>query len=513
MPTTLSLPEEFERYTAALMGDELWTTLRQGLAEEPPVSIRMNPFKAPQVKDATVPSSPILNTEPLTDIVPWCPLGRYLSSRPAFTFDPLLHAGAYYVQEASSMFIHEVLRQVVQSPVNMLDLCAAPGGKSITCRAALPEGSLLFSNEPMKVRASILSENIRKMGHPDIIVTNNFAKDYARSGLLFDVVLTDVPCSGEGMFRKDAGAIAEWSTENVAQCWQLQRSIVSDIWPCLKPGGILIYSTCTFNAHEDEENVAWIAKELGASFVKIETREEWNITGSLIDDHPVYRFLPGKTRGEGLFVAVLRKDGEDGKNGAAVDGMLSNNEGSMTTMKAKDRKPRHGKNKVSSTGQPADKAIAEKALQWLGEGFTVVEARDGYRAIPQRWSDVYAKAAKALHIIHAGTKLGTVKGHDLIPDASLALSTALLPDAFPRVELSLKEAISYLRKEAVTLPESTPRGFVIVTYRGLPLGFEKNIGNRANNLYPQEWKIKSSHLPEGLGDVASLPQSENAVAS
>lgn len=473
MPTTISLPKEFEAYTASLMGDALWTTLQQGLRSEAPVSIRLNPFKAQSGAPDGKP-------------VPWCPLGRYLSERPAFTFDPLLHAGSYYVQEASSMFVDHVLRQLVHRPVTMLDLCAAPGGKSITARAALPEGSLLFSNEPMKVRASILSENIQKMGHPDVIVTNNYPKDYARSGLQFDVILTDVPCSGEGMFRKDPGAIAEWSPDNVAKCWQLQRSIVSDIWPCLRPGGILIYSTCTFNAHEDEENVAWIAEELGAEFVPIDVRPEWNVTGSLIDDHPVYRFLPGKTRGEGLFVAVLRKDGEA--------------EEPVSPQPEKPKKARHGKGKETA-GPLTEKAIAEKAAAWLGEGYTVVNNGDGYRAILQRWSDTYDKAAKTLRVIHAGTELGIMKGRDLIPDASLALSTALRPDAFSRVELSLRDAISYLRKEAVMLPEGTPRGFIIVTYRDLPLGFEKNIGNRANNLYPQEWKIKSTYLPVTLSSI------------
>lgn len=194
----------------------------------------------------------------------------------------------------------------------MLDLCAAPGGKSTAVRAALPEGSLLFSNEPMRTRSQILAENVQKFGHPDMIVTNNYPRDYKKSKLQFDVILTDVPCSGEGMFRKDEGAIGEWSTQNVNNCWQLQREIVSDIWNCLKPGGILIYSTCTFNAHEDEENVNWICEELGAEVMALEGIEDaWNITRNLTGtDFPVYRFIPGVSRGEGLFMAILKKEGE-----------------------------------------------------------------------------------------------------------------------------------------------------------------------------------------------------------
>ena len=251
-----TLPEDFRTYTQALMGEKLYQRLEHAiLEEEAPTSIRINPFKC---KDA--------DGEP----VPWCPeTGRYLSTRPGFTFDPLLHAGLYYVQEASSMFVDMAIRQYVKEPVMMLDLCAAPGGKSTAVRAALPEGSLLFSNEPMRTRSQILAENVQKFGHPDMIVTNNYPRDYKKSKLQFDVILTDVPCSGEGMFRKDEGAIGEWSTQNVNNCWQLQREIVSDIWNCLKPGGILIYSTCTFNAHEDEENVDWICEELGAEVMAL----------------------------------------------------------------------------------------------------------------------------------------------------------------------------------------------------------------------------------------------------
>ena len=235
----MTLPEEFTTYTRALMGEERFARFLGALDEPAPVSIRVNPFKA----EAT--------PETGADRVVWCRGGYYLDSRPAFTFDPLLHAGAYYVQEASSMFIDHVVRQFVHVPVTALDLCAAPGGKTTCLRAALPEGSRLYSNEPHPKRAQILAENVVKFGHPEVVVTNNYAIDYQRAGLRFGLILADMPCSGEGMFRKDPESIGEWSPANVEKCAALQRSILADIWPCLLPGGLLIYSTCTFNAHEN----------------------------------------------------------------------------------------------------------------------------------------------------------------------------------------------------------------------------------------------------------------------
>lgn len=471
------LPDAFVTYTRVLMGEKLYQQLEEGLVKEAPTSIRVNPFKIP--KDISLPG----------ELVPWCPMtGRYLSMRHAFTFDPWLHAGMYYVQEASSMFIDLVIRQQVHHPVMMLDLCAAPGGKSTAIRAALPEGSLLFSNEPMRTRAQILAENIQKFGHPDVIVTNNYPRDYKKSKLQFDVILTDVPCSGEGMFRKDEGAVQEWSVQNVENCWHLQREIVSDIWSCLKPGGLLIYSTCTFNAHEDEENVAWIAEELGAEFVSLDIEEEWQITSSLVDNHPVYRFVPGKTRGEGLFLAVLRKEGESspwkGKD----------NEDFISHRSSKKQKKQKKDKETQSVSCPE---------YWLKDSDMLMTDVDDSTAfaIPMHMTEAYHTARKSLKVLHAGVKVGVVKGKDFIPDQSLALSILLKRDAFPRVELSYEEAIRFLRKEAVVLPPDTPRGYTIVTYRGVPLGFEKNIGNRANNLYPTEWKIKSSHVPKGAHDL------------
>ena len=364
----------------------------------------------------------------------------------------------------------------------MLDLCAAPGGKTTATRAALPSGSLLFTNEPMKLRASILSENIQKFGHSDVIVTNNYPKDYRKAGQLFDIILADVPCSGEGMFRKDPNAIDEWSLQNVEKCTALQRSIIEDIWPCLREGGLLVYSTCTFNAHENEENVEWIAQNLGADFIEIEIKEQWNITGSLVNNHPVYRFIPGLTSGEGLFMTVLRKHGDSAN-------VMS--EACASTTKETARKRHKGKER-----QATPSADIAKTATWLQGDFTIIEEKGSIRAIPTWWTSVYNRIKSSLYVIHAGITIGNIKGRDVIPDTSLALSTSLNTAAFPSAELSYTDALNYLRKEAITVNSNVPTGFVIVTYRNQPLGFVKNIGNRANNLYPQEWKIKTSHLPD-----------------
>ena len=308
------LPELFTEYTRQLMGEERFERYLQSFGEDSPVSIRLN-----QKKLAVGYWQLAVSHEP----VPWCRDGYYLKQRPNFTMDPLFHAGCYYVQEAASMFLDEVLRQASPIPSKggetysspsgrlgeVLDLCAAPGGKSTLLRAALPDDCVLYSNEPIRNRASILLENVTKWGYANHIVTNAYPKDYRKSKMKFDMILCDVPCSGEGMFRKDPATIREWSPQNVEKCWQLQRDIVSDAWECLNPGGLLIYSTCTFNTKENEENIRWILEEYDAEVLPIDVKPEWNITGSLLEgfNEPVYRFIPGISRGEGLFLCVLRK--------------------------------------------------------------------------------------------------------------------------------------------------------------------------------------------------------------
>lgn len=413
----MNLPQEFIQYTANLFGSQRWERFEQSFVQEASVSVRFNPWKSKG--EALFPQA---------ESVPWCEGSFWLKERPLFTRDPRFHAGVYYVQEAGSLFLDHVLRHWVTGPVSALDLCAAPGGKSTLMRAALPAGSVLVSNEIDRRRANILLENILKQGHPGVLVTHNAPKDFAKTNLLFDVILTDVPCSGEGLFRRDPAAISEWSAQNVYFCAERQRQILRDIWPCLKDGGLLIYSTCTFNTHENEENVRWIAEELGAELLAVPVWPEWQITGSLLGGwkEPVYRFIPGTTRSEGFFMAVLRKKGE---------------------------------NRVFAT-LPASLRTQVKKYPLL-------------------------------HLLYDGQPAFEAKGREQIPSIAQALSLTTEKTSFPRAELSLDAALRYLHREALVLPAGTPRGFVLVTYQGYPLGFVKNLGDRANNLYPKPWAIRS----------------------
>ena len=467
----MNLPQSFVERTRQLLGDEQYPLFEQALGTEVPVSIRPNRMKC---------SLPVAG-EP----VPWAPSGVYLEKRPTFTFDPLFHAGCYYVQEASSMFVERVLREYVQEPVVMLDLCAAPGGKSTLCRSALPEGSLLVANEVMRNRSQILAENLMKWGHPEVVVTNNDPADFTDLTHLFDVILTDVPCSGEGMFRKDQVAVDEWSLENVDICWQRQRRILSDIWPALKPSGLLIYSTCTFNREEDEDNVAWIARELGADMLEVPVEEAWGITGNLIgDSFPVYRFLPHKVKGEGFFLAILRKHA-----------------GEVETVEPRAEKKKKGGKDVK--GKAPQLSVPKEAKDWLqipGDYQLTINGTN-VQAFPKLHETVYTLLQQYVKVIHAGITLGEMKGKDLIPHHSLAMSTALADGAFPKAEVTYEQAIAYLRKESLVLDAGVPRGYVLLTYQNIPLGFMKNIGNRANNLYPQEWRIRSGYLPEEIVTV------------
>lgn len=466
----MNLPVSFEEAMRQLLGEE-YVDFREALLGEPAVSIRLNKSKC--------------TATPSYEPVPWATDSYYLPERPQFTFDPLFHAGSYYVQEASSMFVEQAVKQHMQEAQVALDLCAAPGGKSTLLRSLLPEDCVLVSNEVMRQRAQVLAENITKWGHPRCIVTSSYPADFTPLGELFDLILVDAPCSGEGMFRKDEVAVAEWSPENVDVCWRRQRDILTDIWPTLRPGGLLIYSTCTFNTQEDEENVRWMMEELGAELLPIDTDASWGITPSLIPDVAhAYRFLPGRTRGEGFFLAVVRKG-----------------EGASVADAPRNAKP---KKKEKKGKQPAI-TVPTACKQWLdnSSSYTYKVIGTEVVALPCDMEPLYAVLSEQLYLIKAGITLAELKGRDAIPSHALAMSTALRTDAFARCELSYQEALRYLRREAIALPSDAPRGFIVVTYHDLPLGFVKNLGNRANNLYPNEWRIRSGHLPETEVQVIS----------
>lgn len=375
------------------------------------------------------------------------------------------------------MFVEQAVRQHLGSASVALDLCAAPGGKSTLLRSLLPDECVLVSNEVMRPRAQVLAENMTKWGHPHCIVTTNYPADFTPLGPLFDLILVDAPCSGEGMFRKDPVAVAEWSPENVATCWQRQRSILADIWPTLRPGGLLIYSTCTFNTEEDEENVRWMQRELGAELLPVATDASWGITPSLVPDVPhAYRFLPGRTRGEGFFLAALRKSG------------------TVSDAEPKSMETKKGKN--AKDKRPV-LAVPPACKDWLADSHLYIYKVEGDQvvAIPTGMEALVALLSGHLRLLKAGVALAAIKGRDAIPSHALAMSSVLARAAFVTYDLPYTETLRYLHGEAVVLAPDVPRGYVIVTYRGVPLGFVKHLGNRANNLYPSEWRIRSTHFP------------------
>ena len=471
------LPLDFVRQMSSLLGEAEAADLERALQEEPSISIRLNPAKLVEPSNA----SPYMNK------VPWCNDGRYLSERPQFTFDPLLHAGCYYVQEASSMFVSQAIRQYVGTSVFVLDLCAAPGGKSTLLRSSLPEGSVLVCNEIMRNRAQILAENMVKWGCPDMMVTNNASEDFSECAHCFDLILADVPCSGEGMFRKDDEAISCWSLENVQMCAERQRHLINNIWPALKPGGILIYSTCTYNAEEDERNVSWIMQEFGASVLPVNVPEGCDIMGNMIvGDYPVYHFMQHKVKGEGFFMAVIRKPDEPGFRPFRLPDVSA---------LEKDKKKKKDKKQVSL---PV-KEILNEVQRWIlnPDNFYWQVTEEGVRALPLSMASFYLWGQKnGLKILEAGVQVASLKGKEPIPTHALAMSTQLNIDAFVGHEVTYTQAIAYLRKESIVLSPDAPKGYVLLTYRKIPIGFVKNLGNRANNLYPQEWRIRSSYIPE-----------------
>jgi len=456
----MQLPEDFIRSSQQLFKEETEEFLN-AINEVPPVSVRLNPLKMKR--------NPLhFSSDVLTEQVKWSSFGYYLKERPAFTFDPLFHTGYYYSQEASSMFIEHVIRQLVTSKSVCLDLCGAPGGKSVAMLSALPEESLLVSNEIMSQRAYILAENLTKYGNPNVITTNNQAKDFSVLKHFFDVILVDAPCSGEGMFRKDEGAISEWSVQNVKTCAARQKNILNDIWPSLKPGGYLIYSTCTYNLSENEENVEWIKLQTGAESVPVAIDESWGISYNGAG----YRFLPHKTKGEGLFVSILQKP-ED-------EAVIANN-------------PKNKKKAASFINKTSDYCH----LLNTKEGFEYIEENNQIVAIPSGYLEIIKMLKEALKVVTYGVKMGDIKGKDFIPAHSLAMSLLLNLDSFHRYAVTYEEAIAYLRREAINA-ESAPRGYLLLTYNNEPLGFVKNMINRANNLYPHEWRIRSGYNPKEL---------------
>ncbi|MBS4063474.1 MAG: hypothetical protein KGZ74_02895 [Chitinophagaceae bacterium] len=413
-------------------------------------SFRLNPLKA-------------LNNFPLFSKVPWSTNGYYLDQRPLFILDPLLHAGTYYVQEASSMFLEQAVKQTTDTtqPLLVLDLCAAPGGKSTLLQSVISNQSLLVSNEVIQSRVNILKENLIKWGSGNVIVTNNDPKDFSKLSGLFDVVVIDAPCSGSGLFRRDPEAINEWSEANVQLCSQRQQRIIADTWNCLKEEGVLIYSTCSYSTEEDEAILDWAIKELRAEGMRLKVEEEWGIdevqssTGTY-----GYRFWPYKVKGEGFFIAAFRKREGTGELRMKI--------------------------KKEAIPSKEDIKIASKWLQST-DGLSFILQGQNIAVVPSAWHPTIQHLMQELKVRYAGVELGTIAKNDLLPEHSLGLSTIISNNVFS-VELTEEQALNYLRKSDVQI-ESSHKGWALAQYKGMNLGWMKLLGNRINNYYPKEYRI------------------------
>lgn len=450
------LPVNFLDSISNAKGFELQGFVKTHAEAEAITTIRFNPFKKIAHRDAAFQ---------MLEKVPWCSNGYYLKERPSFTLDPFFHAGAYYVQEASSMFLEEVLQQSchLSQQLKVLDLCAAPGGKSTLIQSLISKSSFLVSNEVIKSRVNILTENVTKWGASNIVVTHNDPKDFKQLPDFFDVVVVDAPCSGSGLFRKDPLAIEEWSVENVALCSQRQQRILSDILVALKPGGVLIYSTCSYSMEENEIICDWLLNDSQLESIQIKLPSTQIIeTCSSKKGGYGYRFYPNKIKGEGFFIAAFRKN--DNADNLVIPKVKNKNEGLPTKQKT----------------------VLEP---WI-ENFNHLEFinwQDQIIALSPILFQYLPVLQSSLYIKKAGVNIGSIIRDELIPSHDLAMSH-FVGKNIHRLSLEKNVALQYLRRQPIDV-DLSQKGWSLVTYHDLPLGFIKILSNRINNYYPQEWRI------------------------
>lgn len=409
------------------------------------VSVRLNPNKKFH------PSFDLIEK------IPWSSQGYYLASRPSFTIDPFFHGGAYYVQEASSMFLEHAIKHTcdLSSSLKVLDVCAAPGGKSTLIQSIISADSVLVSNEIIKQRSGILQENLTKWGAANVIVTNNRPSDFSHLEGLFDVIVVDAPCSGSGLFRKDPEAVDEWSLQNVHMCQLRQKEILHDILPCLKENGILIYSTCSYSKEEDESIVQWLTTEQEMQSLPLSPEAAWNIV-EVQEGGFGYRFYPDQLKGEGFFLAAFKK----------------------------------------TSGQNFSKKLKKQVLfsdipliqKWISTNNDLhfIKHKESVIALPDQTNRML-QCLEGLYIKKAGVLIGELIRNEIIPSPALALSNIMSED-IPFIDVSLEEALQYLRKAEWT-PDTSVKGWALIRYKTVSLGWVKVIGNRINNYYPKEWRI------------------------
>ncbi|MBW8685056.1 methyltransferase RsmF C-terminal domain-like protein [Chitinophaga rhizophila] len=457
------LPKKFTDTLSGLPGMDLAAFLRIHEAGEKITSLRINPNKLQD--DQAVQKVLQTLTEVPASRVPWSQFGYYLPARPSFTFDPFFHAGAYYVQEASSMFVEQVMRHVcdLNSPLKVLDLCAAPGGKSTLLQSLISTDSVLVSNEVIKSRAALLGDNISKWGAANVVVTNNDPRDFSRLPCFFDVMVVDAPCSGSGLFRREPDAVNEWSPENVILCSQRQQRILADAWSTLKEDGILIYATCSYSREEDEQIMEWIQENFSVQNIAIPLSEDWHIVKTTVGPQQAegYRFYPDKVKGEGFFITCFRKTSGD----------------------------IYSAKKQRDVVTPVSKKDHEKVAQWLKntDNLFLMDHQGDVLIFPENMASVVSLLQQHLYLRKAGLKAGQLAAKELIPDHQLAMSN-MIRDTVPQVTLTREQSLRYLRKED---PEVTTdvKGWALMMYEGMSLGWAKILPNRINNYYPKELRI------------------------
>lgn len=401
--------------------------------------------------------------------VPWSSLGYYLEKRPSFTFDPLFHAGCYYVQEASSMFLEQAIKQTVDlsQPLIVLDLCAAPGGKSTHLQSIITADSLLVANEVIRGRVHVLVQNITKWGAQNVWVSHNDPKQFARAQGFFDVMVVDAPCSGSGLFRKDEAAIGEWSMANVALCSQRQQRILADALPALKQNGVLIYSTCSYSEEENEEIGDWLMEEMDMESLRLSVNDSWGIAETESGKGAYgYRFFPHTLKGEGFYLSCFRKRSD-----------------------ASPPKQKPIKKESITKGEE------EVVKKWMKEKDTaLIKNRDSIYALLPSHIASFLYLRQLLTFFYSGTEVGQVLHHKLVPAHGLALSR-MVSDAVPSFSCSYEEAIKYLQRQDIRPAALAPseKGWQRITYKNHPLGWINVLLNRINNYYPKEMRILKQH--------------------
>jgi NOL1/NOP2/sun family putative RNA methylase len=446
----MQLPEQLLKSLESVKGFDKEAFDKVHQSGEQVTSIRINPAKQTEIKSQK-------------SKVPWTDSGFYLEQRPSFTFDPLFHAGTYYVQEASSMFLEQALKQTVDltKSIKVLDLCASPGGKSTHIQSLISKESLLVSNDVIRSRANVLKDNVIKWGCENVVVTNNDPKDFSKLENYFDVIVVDAPCSGSGLFRRDAEAIEEWSENNVALCSQRQQRILANVWTALKKDGILVYSTCSYSKEEDEEIMDWMKTQLSVVSCQLTIAPLWGITPVQSNNGAYgYRFWPDKVKGEGFFLACFKKT--DGEND--------------DTFRYR-KKP-----------EPVTKKEIEFVEKWVKtDGKEFIKYENTVYAWPENLVRDFSFLLEQVRVIYSGVLVGELMRDKLVPDHALAMSNMVV-DSISRTELEKEQAIHYLQRKDMKIATAN-KGWQLVTYKEHPLGWVNVLANRINNYYPKELRI------------------------